>query len=53
MSINLKKKVLNPFGAASEIFNIPKDLTLVNDGGEVLFNLANCHFETSLWDIIG
>ena len=48
-----EQKVLNPFRAATELFDISKDLTFVKDGGEVLLNLANCHFETSFWDIIG
>ena len=31
-----EQKILNPLVAATELFDISKDLTLVNDGVEVL-----------------
>ena len=48
-----EQMAFNPIGSAAELVDISKDLTLVSNAGEVFFNLSNCHFETSVFDIIG
>ncbi len=43
----------DPIGTAGGLLDISKDLTLISEGSEAFFNLSNCHFETSVFDILG
>ncbi len=48
-----EQMALDPIGTAGGLLDISKDLALVSEGSEAFFNLSNCHFETSVFDILG
>ena len=48
-----EQMAFDPIGTAGNLLDISKDLSLVTEGSEVFFNLSNCHFETSVFDVIG
>jgi hypothetical protein len=48
-----EQMAFDPIGTAAGFVDISKDLTLVSETSEVFFNLSNCHFETSVFDILG
>ena len=48
-----EQMAFDPLGTAADLVDISKDLTLISEGSEAFFNLSNCHFETSVFDILG
>ena len=47
-----EQMTFNPLGTVAGLFDIGKDINLFSQAAEILFNLSNCHFESSVFDII-